>query len=71
MRSFAPRERLDGITAVIAGGTGAIGHATALRLATLGARIVLLSRHAHSPAAQQKLHALPGGEPVGQSVQVG
>ncbi|HXD04843.1 MAG TPA: SDR family oxidoreductase [Burkholderiaceae bacterium] len=61
MRSFAPRERLDGITAVITGGTGAIGHATALRLATLGARVVLLSRHAHSPAAQQKLHALPGG----------
>ena len=43
-RSFEPRDRLDGEIAVITGGTGAIGAATALRLARLGARVVLLHR---------------------------
>ena len=35
---FKPADRLDGRIAVIAGGTGAIGIATARRLAALGAR---------------------------------
>lgn len=39
-----PLTRLDGKVAVITGGTGAIGMASAHRLATLGARCVLLSR---------------------------
>ncbi|WP_326544116.1 SDR family NAD(P)-dependent oxidoreductase [Pseudorhodoferax sp.] len=56
-RSFAPRERLDGEVAVITGGQGAIGIATAQRLAALGARIVLLQRSA--PSAEV-LAALPG-----------
>ncbi|QHE87379.1 SDR family NAD(P)-dependent oxidoreductase [Hydrogenophaga sp. BPS33] len=50
-RSFAPRERLDGEIAVITGGTGAIGLATAERLAALGARVVLLQRSAPAAAA--------------------
>ncbi len=58
-RSFAPRERLDGQVAVITGGAGAIGLATAHRLAALGARCVLLQRTASS-AAEQVLDTLPG-----------
>ena len=42
--TFAPRDRLDQQVAVITGGTGAIGAATARRLAELGARVVLLHR---------------------------
>lgn len=42
--TFAPLDRLDGQVAVITGGTGAIGTATAHRLAALGARVVLLHR---------------------------
>lgn len=58
-RSFAPRERLDGEVAVITGGTGAIGLATAHRLAALGARLVLLQRS--DPAeATTALAQLPG-----------
>jgi len=58
-RTFAPRSRLDGKVAVITGGTGAIGHATACRLAALGARIVLLQRQAPAAAAAV-LASLPG-----------
>ena len=43
-RSFAPLDRLDSQVAVITGGTGAIGAATARRLADLGARVVLIHR---------------------------
>jgi 3-oxoacyl-[acyl-carrier protein] reductase len=42
--TFAPRERLDGQTAVITGGNGAIGAAAARRFAALGARVVLIAR---------------------------
>ena len=42
--SFEPVSRLDGLVAVIAGGLGAIGYATATRLAALGATCVLLHR---------------------------
>lgn len=59
-RSFAPRERLDGEVAVIIGGTGAIGLATARRFAALGARVVLLQRGTPE-AAVPALVQLPGG----------
>ena len=42
--SFEATHRLDGKVAVITGGKGAIGLATARRLASLGARIVSLDR---------------------------
>lgn len=57
-RTFAPRDRLDGQVAVITGGAGAIGAATALRLSTLGARVVLLVRDIAS--AKSVLEQLPG-----------
>lgn len=59
-RSFAPRARLDGEVAVITGGTGAIGFATAQRLASLGARVVLLQR-AGNPEIESMLAALGEG----------
>jgi 3-oxoacyl-[acyl-carrier protein] reductase len=40
--SFEPTDSLDGKVAVITGGTGAIGLASAQRLAQLGARCILL-----------------------------
>jgi 3-oxoacyl-[acyl-carrier protein] reductase len=58
-RSFAPRDRLDGQIAVITGGTGAIGSATAHRLAALGARTVIAYRHGRE-RADALLAALPG-----------
>ena len=57
---FAPAERLYGRVAVIAGGTGAIGMATARRLATLGARCVLLHRSGSAEEAAAQAAALPG-----------
>lgn len=57
---FAPIDRLDGRTAVIAGGTGAIGLATARRLAALGARCVLLYRSGDAAQAEAQAAALPG-----------
>lgn len=57
---FAPVERLDGRVAVIAGGTGAIGIATARRLAALGAHCVLLYRSGGAEEAAAKAAALPG-----------
>jgi 3-oxoacyl-[acyl-carrier protein] reductase len=42
--SFEPVSKLDGHVAVITGGKGAIGWATARRLAALGARIVSIDR---------------------------
>ncbi len=55
--SFDPVTRLDGKVAVIAGGFGAIGHATAQRLAALGAGCVLLHRKADD--ADARAAALP------------
>ena len=57
--SFEPRPSLDGRTAVITGGAGAIGAATARRLAGLGARVVLLQR-SRTAATDELLAALPG-----------
>jgi NAD(P)-dependent dehydrogenase (short-subunit alcohol dehydrogenase family) len=58
--TFQPTERLEGRVAVIAGGTGAIGLATARRLAALGARCVLLFRSGSAEAAAEQATALPG-----------
>ena len=58
--NFQPTSRLDGKVAVITGGLGAIGYATARRLATLGATCVLLHRKGDDGAARAT--ALPGGE---------
>ncbi|HEV7618650.1 MAG TPA: SDR family oxidoreductase [Burkholderiaceae bacterium] len=55
----APRARLDGQVAVIAGGTGAIGRASAKRFAALGAHVVLLHRGKEA-AARDFLATLPG-----------
>jgi 3-oxoacyl-[acyl-carrier protein] reductase len=57
--SFSPVARLDGRVAVIAGGLGAIGRASATRLATLGARIAILHRRAQWEA-DDFLAKLPG-----------
>lgn len=57
---FSPLDRLDGKVAVIAGGTGAIGLASARRLATLGARCVLLYRGDKAVLADAAAAALPG-----------
>ena len=57
--SFSPLTHLDGQVAVITGGTGAIGAATARRLAALGARVVLLHRGS-ADKAQPVLQTLTG-----------
>lgn len=49
-RSFAPLDRLDGQVVVITGGTGAIGAATARRVANLGGRVILIHRGTASDA---------------------
>src|SRR6185312_3288865 len=56
---FAPAHRLDGRTAVIAGGLGAVGRATAARFAGAGARVVLLHRKGE-PEAEAFASTLPG-----------
>jgi NAD(P)-dependent dehydrogenase (short-subunit alcohol dehydrogenase family) len=57
---FSPTERLDGRVAVVAGGTGAIGLATARRLAALGAHCVLIYRSGTAEAATALAAGLPG-----------
>lgn len=56
---FSATDRLDGRVAVIAGGAGAIGLATARRLAARGATCVLLHRQP-ADAVQAQLAGLPG-----------
>jgi 3-oxoacyl-[acyl-carrier protein] reductase len=56
--SFETQDRLDGKVVVITGGKGAIGMASAKRLAARGARIVSLDRSG-SEAVQALLDALP------------
>ncbi len=59
--SFDPTPRLDGKVAVITGGLGAIGYATAQRLAALGASCVLLHRKGDDAAERAAtLPAAPG-----------
>jgi len=62
--AFEPQTRLDGKVAIIAGGTGAIGLATARRLAALGATCVLLYR-GDDAAATAHAAALPGQQTHG------
>ncbi len=57
--SFESIARLDGRVAVIAGGTGTIGMATARRLIQLGATVVLLARRSEQQFAEV-LAKLPG-----------
>ncbi len=49
--AFTPAARLDGRVAVIAGGLGAVGQATAKRLAAAGARVVILHRKPDAEAS--------------------
>ena len=58
--AFTPVDRLDDRVVVIAGGTGAIGVASARRLAALGARCVLLHHRADAHSAQALADGLPG-----------
>jgi 3-oxoacyl-[acyl-carrier protein] reductase len=58
--SFEPTDTLTGRIAVITGGTGAIGLASAQRLAQLGARCVLLYNSESPEAAAAKAATLPG-----------
>ncbi|MCR5868176.1 SDR family NAD(P)-dependent oxidoreductase [Aquincola sp. J276] len=58
-RTFAPHDSLEGQVAVITGGNGAIGAATARRAAHLGARVVLLQR-TPPQKSQALLASLPG-----------
>lgn len=58
--SFQPTDSLAGRVAVITGGTGGIGLATAKRLAALGARCVLLYHRAAPAVVAQHLADLPG-----------
>lgn len=58
--SFDPTSRLDGKLAVIAGGLGAIGYASAQRLAALGATCVLM--HRKGADAAERAAALPSAQ---------
>ena len=57
---FEPTDSLNGRVAVITGGTGAIGLASAQRLAKLGARCVLLYNSESPESAAAKAAALHG-----------
>jgi 3-oxoacyl-[acyl-carrier protein] reductase len=57
---FEPTDSLIGRVAVITGGTGAIGLASAHRLAKLGARCVLIYNSESPEVAAGKAAALPG-----------
>jgi 3-oxoacyl-[acyl-carrier protein] reductase len=61
--SFEPIESLDGKVAVVTGGFGAIGWASAVRLARRGARCVLL--HRRTAEADSRVATLPGGASAG------
>jgi NAD(P)-dependent dehydrogenase (short-subunit alcohol dehydrogenase family) len=67
--TLRPLDRLDGRTALIAGGLGAVGRATAARLAQLGARIIVLHRR---PASELEafLATLPNGDHLGVTASI-
>jgi NAD(P)-dependent dehydrogenase (short-subunit alcohol dehydrogenase family) len=66
---FGPSDRLDGRVALIAGGLGAVGKATAARLAALGARVIVLHRKdAAEAGAFLKTLAGSGHGEVGASI---
>ena len=58
--AFAPSARLDARNVVIAGGLGAVGRATAIRLAAIGARIIVLHRKPEDEA-KAFIQSLPSG----------
>jgi 3-oxoacyl-[acyl-carrier protein] reductase len=62
--SFEPLHSLHNRVAVITGGKGAIGFATAVRLAKLGARVVSIDRSG-TENVQKKLDQLPGAPQAG------
>ena len=68
---FAPTDTLQDRVAVIAGGTGAIGLATAQRLARLGARCVLLHRSGSAEAALAGLPSVTSGEHFSLHADIG
>jgi NAD(P)-dependent dehydrogenase (short-subunit alcohol dehydrogenase family) len=57
---FAPASRLDAKNVVIAGGLGAVGQATARRLAAIGARVIVLHRRS-AKEAEAFIQSLPSG----------
>jgi NAD(P)-dependent dehydrogenase (short-subunit alcohol dehydrogenase family) len=60
MSSFQPLDKLDNKVAVIIGGNGAVGFATAKRLAALGATCVLIGRNAIEKGSEQIRQLAPG-----------
>jgi 3-oxoacyl-[acyl-carrier protein] reductase len=69
--SFEPIDRLDGKVCVIAGGAGAVGLATAQRLAERGCRIVVLTRDsAKAQAAIAQLPVLSQGQHLAWSASI-
>ena len=68
-RSFSPLDELNGQVAVITGGNGAIGSATARRLAGMGARVVLLQTDPIE-ASRDLLKDLPGKDHFAVSASV-
>jgi len=59
--TFQPISKLDGKVAVIVGGAGAIGIATARHFAALGARVALVHRDTDPARTQPILDSLQGG----------
>lgn len=59
--TYQPISRLDGKVAVIIGGAGAIGEATARHFAALGARVALVHRNDDPARTQPILQSLSGG----------
>jgi 3-oxoacyl-[acyl-carrier protein] reductase len=59
--TFQPISKLDGKVAVIVGGAGAIGIATARHFAALGARVALVHRDTDHARTQPILDSLHGG----------
>jgi 3-oxoacyl-[acyl-carrier protein] reductase len=66
---FAATARLDERNVLIAGGLGAVGQATAMRMAALGARIIILHRR---PAADARsfIASLPAGNHFAVSASI-
>jgi len=66
---FAPAARLDARNVVIAGGLGAVGKATAHRLAAIGARVIVLHRQS-AEEARAFIGTLPSGNHFAVSASI-
>ncbi|MBC8022034.1 MAG: SDR family oxidoreductase [Burkholderiales bacterium] len=66
---FAPAARLDARNVLIAGGLGAVGKATAARLAALGARVIVLHRRPEAEA-RKFIEGLPAGNHFAVSASI-